>query len=150
MMEGAARNYDKYDKNKDGLDIDECLALLNGDELKKTLENMGIEHRVRTKEDIEGKFGDADADGNGRLSRTEFMSLYAGLVRERVSADPRLVALALCSALDTNGDGALDGRELRKVLKLVVPMMPVAGWMVPPGARVEYRKVFGDVKDDEK
>ena len=47
-----------------------------------------VEPLQRTEEDIRELFKAADADKSGELSRTEFLTLYTSLVKERVKGSP--------------------------------------------------------------
>ena len=47
-----------------------------------------VEPLQRTEDDIRELFKAADADKSGELSRTEFLTLYTSLVKERVKGSP--------------------------------------------------------------
>ena len=79
------------------------------------------------------------------MSRQEFVGLWAALAKDRL-ADPRTVALGLCTFLDSNGDGKLQVSELKAFLPVIMGAkgLALAAIPVPDFISVDYRGILGD------
>jgi len=136
--------YTKYDADRSGeLSLDEVVTLLNSEEYRAIFQPMGIEVPKRDMETVKVLFDQVDNNKSGTVSRPEFIAMWAALVKDRCSADPRMVALGLCTFLDANGDGKLQASELKRFLPLFgLKGVAVAALPVPDWAAIEYRKVL--------
>jgi len=151
VAEGVVTLFDRFDTNKDReLDMHETLDLLNSKDVKLNLANYGVDHVIRTPQDIEEAFLLADGDKNGRLSKTEFIALYIRLALGRVQVEPKLIVLAVATALDTNRDGHLDGKELKVLIRIIAPGLALASFALPDKVRVPYRKYLGSATDSRE
>ncbi|KAK3281267.1 hypothetical protein CYMTET_10936 [Cymbomonas tetramitiformis] len=144
VLKSANSMFKDFDVNNDGeLSLEETLGLLNSAEYKEAFESAaGIPIPERSQDDVEQLFKELDADKSGALNRVEFLVLWMTLVKQRCQTDPKSVALALFSFLDSDGDGKLQGREIKRFMPLLGPpgiMMAT----IPDWAEVNYRKVLG-------
>eukprot|EP01056_Protomagalhaensia_sp_Gyna25_P002816 Protomagalhaensia_sp_Gyna_25__2815@NODE_262_length_4139_cov_252_860488_g203_i0_p3_GENE_NODE_262_length_4139_cov_252_860488_g203_i0NODE_262_length_4139_cov_252_860488_g203_i0_p3_ORF_typecomplete_len154_score45_84EFhand_7/PF13499_6/3_8e22EFhand_7/PF13499_6/2_5e13EFhand_6/PF13405_6/3_3e11EFhand_6/PF13405_6/0_00055EFhand_6/PF13405_6/6_3e10EFhand_1/PF00036_32/4_1e09EFhand_1/PF00036_32/1_8e08EFhand_1/PF00036_32/1_1e08EFhand_1/PF00036_32/8_9e02EFhand_8/PF13833_6/0_00023EFhand_8/PF13833_6/1e15EFhand_8/P len=94
--------FNLFDKDGDGL--------ITAEELGIVMKNLG---QNPTDGELQDMLNEVDADGNGTIDFTEFLSVMAKTVKESDHAEELLAAFRV---FDRDGDGFISGTELREVM----------------------------------
>uniref|UniRef100_A0A383WGL8 EF-hand domain-containing protein n=1 Tax=Tetradesmus obliquus TaxID=3088 RepID=A0A383WGL8_TETOB len=149
VVDTALGTWSTYDRDGDGkITIAEAVALLNSKEVASAVKQAtGMDHTMRTEDEIKKWFARADFDHSGTLSKREFGVMYVGLLADKAKLGAGGLAQALCAMLDSDGDGKIGTSELKGLLAASgLTVLSNVASMIPEGKNVDYRALLGKVK----